>query len=56
MAICIHETDHQDEVYCGFTREIHQLELAPAAGEHLLTLVDETGDEVQRRFTVLGEE
>ncbi|MCK4306128.1 MAG: penicillin-binding protein 1C [Candidatus Eisenbacteria sp.] len=47
---------HLDEVYCGFTREIHQLELAPAAGEHLLTLVDETGDELRRRFTVLGEE
>ena len=45
---------HVDDVYCGCTREIHQLEVAPGAGEHLLTLVDEMGGEVRRGFLVLG--
>ena len=44
---------HLDEVYVGRTRDIHQLELAPPAGAHLLTLVDEDGATVARRFGVL---
>jgi penicillin-binding protein 1C len=46
---------HLDEIYCGSTREIHQIEVAPETGVHMLTLVDEMGEEVRRRFVVLGE-
>jgi penicillin-binding protein 1C len=45
---------HLDDEYYGETREIHQVAVAPAPGPHLLTLVDENGEMVRRRFTVLG--
>ncbi|MBN2496486.1 MAG: penicillin-binding protein 1C [Deltaproteobacteria bacterium] len=41
---------HLDDRYCGQTRDIHQLALAPEPGEHLLTLVDDEGETVERRF------
>ncbi len=47
---------HLDDTYCGDTRNIHQMELAPAPGKHLLTLVDEAGESLQRQFVVLGTE
>jgi penicillin-binding protein 1C len=45
---------HIDDVYVGETQHIHQLSLAPAPGEHLLTLVDEHGEHLTRRFTILA--
>ena len=45
---------HLDGTYTGETREIHQMELAPPPGRHVLTLVDARGELVERRFTVLG--
>jgi penicillin-binding protein 1C len=47
---------HLDGEYEGETRDLHQMALAPPPGRHVLTLVDETGETVQRRFTVLGRE
>ncbi len=47
---------HVDDEYYGETRDIHQLALAPPPGRHVLTLVDETGESVQRVFTVLGQD
>lgn len=44
---------HLDERYLGRTRGVHQLEVWPGPGEHVLTLVDQEGDRVQRRFTVI---
>jgi penicillin-binding protein 1C len=44
---------HLDEKFITATRGIHQIAIAPKAGEHLLTLVDETGETLQRTFTVL---
>ncbi len=44
---------HLDERYLGATRGVHQLEVWPGPGAHVLTLVDGTGDRVRRRFTVL---
>jgi penicillin-binding protein 1C len=44
---------HIDDVYYGETRHIHQIAVAPEPGEHLLTLVDEHGEHLRRRFTVL---
>jgi len=33
---------------------IHQLAIAPAPRTHVLTLVDEAGETLRRRFSVLG--
>ncbi|MCP4348085.1 MAG: penicillin-binding protein 1C [Desulfobacterales bacterium] len=44
---------HLDETYLGQTRDIHQMALAPDPGKHTLTLVDENGERLERRFTVL---
>jgi len=47
---------HLDNQYLGATRDMHQMEIAPAPGIHLLTLVDEQGEQFKRRFTVLSKE
>jgi penicillin-binding protein 1C len=44
---------HLDEDFTGSTRHFHELSLAPSPGVHVLTLVDESGAQVRRRFTVL---
>jgi penicillin-binding protein 1C len=41
---------HLDEQFITSTRYIHQVELLPLPGEHVLTLVDETGEELIRKF------
>ncbi len=43
-----------DGIYLGSTRGIHAIEVRPAAGEHVLTVVDGSGRSVSRRFTVLS--
>ncbi len=45
---------HLDNDYMGTTTDIHQMALAPAAGKHRLTLVDEYGNRVEREFKVLA--
>jgi len=45
---------HLDDRFAGETRELHQLAVAPAPGEHTLTVVDDRGEEAERRFTVLS--
>jgi penicillin-binding protein 1C len=47
---------HLDGEYLGATRNIHQIALAPQPGDHTLTLVDEKGERLQRRFAVLAKE
>jgi penicillin-binding protein 1C len=44
---------HIDDQYVGKTEQFHHLELIPPEGEHLLTLVDDKGARLQRRFTIL---
>lgn len=44
---------HLDEQYLGRTADIHQMPLAPEPGRHVLTLVDENGERLERVFTVL---
>ena len=44
---------HLDGEFQGETRDIHQMALAPAPGEHILTLVDEHGESVTRGFRAL---
>ena len=46
---------HLDETYLGATTEIHQMETRPPRGEHTLTVMDDQGAIIQRRFTVLSE-
>lgn len=45
---------HLDETYLGFTENIHQLEMIPAIGQHILTVIDETGKSAAVRFDVTG--
>ncbi len=45
---------HLDNQYLGMTREIHQREIRVGAGEHLLTIVDEQGKSITRRFYCVG--
>jgi penicillin-binding protein 1C len=44
---------HLDDAYQGETVELHQMALAPRPGAHRLVLVDERGESVERRFTVV---
>jgi penicillin-binding protein 1C len=41
---------HLDNRFIAATRNIHQVELLPEAGQHVLTLVDDTGEELVRKF------
>jgi penicillin-binding protein 1C len=45
---------HLDDEYLGTTRTFHQQALLPGRGMHTLTLVDEQGNRLRRRFEVLG--
>jgi penicillin-binding protein 1C len=47
---------HLDDQYIGTTRTFHQQALDIAAGEHVLTIVDQQGNHFARRFEVLGRE
>ncbi len=47
---------HLDEKYLGVTENFHNLALNITPGKHTLTLVDENGFRVTRRFEVLGQE
>lgn len=47
---------HLDERYLGETKEMHQMSLIADAGPHLLTIVDQYGNEVRRRFNVVGKQ
>lgn len=44
---------HIDDHYVGKTEQFHNLELIPEPGEHVLTLVDDQGNRLQRKFTIL---
>jgi penicillin-binding protein 1C len=44
---------HLDAQYLGSTTDPHSIEIVAAPGEHVLTLVDETGATVERRFAIL---
>ncbi|CAN5299751.1 penicillin-binding protein 1C [soil metagenome] len=47
---------HLDGNFIGSTKRSHQLTIAPQPGNHLLTLVDESGESIQRRFMVISEQ
>ncbi|WNH14133.1 penicillin-binding protein 1C [Thalassobellus suaedae] len=41
-----------DERYIGSTKDIHELAIIPKAGKHLITVVDEFGNEAKRWITI----
>jgi len=43
---------HLDDQFIGMTRYFHNMTLQPKAGEHVLTLVNEDGQQLQRWFKV----
>ncbi len=45
---------HLNESYLGSTTDFHEMELKPEAGKHLLTLVDENGNRLERKFTIVS--
>lgn len=47
---------HLDEQYLGVTSDFHQMALNPNPGPHILTLVDDRGNNLKIRFTVLDKE
>ena len=44
---------HLDDEYQGETVELHQMALQPRPGPHRLVLVDERGETIERRFSVV---
>jgi penicillin-binding protein 1C len=45
---------HLDDEYLGKTRVFHELEASPPEGRHTLTLIDNAGLRLVRRFEILG--
>ncbi len=45
---------HLDDRYLGATTDPHDMAIDAPPGEHVLTVVDESGEEVRRSFTVLA--
>jgi penicillin-binding protein 1C len=46
---------HLDDQFIGTTTQVHQMALAPARGNHSLTLVDQAGETISINFTVINE-
>ena len=44
---------HLDDAYTGTTVHTHQMALDPKPGTHFITIVDETGERITRRFVIL---
>lgn len=47
---------HIDDQFIGSTADFHSMELRPAPGSHLLTLVDERGNRLEQAFEIVGKE
>lgn len=45
---------HLDGEFIGETKKTHQLALNPGEGKHILTVVDETGESIERSFEVIS--
>lgn len=45
---------HLDNEYIGETETFHSLELDPPKGKHVLTLVDQDGNQLQQEFEILA--
>lgn len=47
---------HLDDEFIGITSLIHQIELKPDYGEHVITITNASGTIISHLFTILGEE
>lgn len=47
---------HLDKEYLGSTTDIHQMELRPSIGEHILTLTDNNGQVYSQKIKILDKE
>ncbi len=47
---------HLDEEYVGSTREFHEIAMNPSPGKHILTIVDEKGQSLQREFEIISDQ
>jgi len=47
---------HLDDNYIGTTTQFHQMALNPSKGHHTITIVDEQGETITRRFEILEKE
>jgi penicillin-binding protein 1C len=45
---------HLDKAFIGTTETFHQMALNPTPGDHVITLVDEEGERLQKAFEVVG--
>jgi penicillin-binding protein 1C len=45
---------HLDGNFVGTTRKSHKIALSPTSGNHILTLVDENGETLNRSFKVIS--
>ena len=45
---------HMDGDYLGSTKDLHEFGVAPDAGQHTLTLVDEFGETTSQKFEIIG--
>ncbi|WP_346881756.1 penicillin-binding protein 1C [uncultured Algibacter sp.] len=41
-----------DDTFIGSTKDIHELAIKPSSGKHLITVVDEFGNEAKRKITI----
>jgi penicillin-binding protein 1C len=41
-----------DETYVGTTKDIHGLAIIPKTGEHVITVIDEFGNEAKRKISI----
>jgi penicillin-binding protein 1C len=44
---------HLDDAFIGTTTQFHQMAINPSPGKHMLTVIDENGESVSRRFEIL---
>lgn len=47
---------HLDNNYVGSTFQVHQMAFNPSPGKHTVTIVDERGETISRRFEILDKE
>ena len=45
---------HLDNVYLGYTQEFHNMEITGSTGYHIVTIVDEDGNQVEQAFEVVN--
>jgi penicillin-binding protein 1C len=41
-----------DEDFIGFTKDIHDMAVLPKTGNHIITVVDELGNELKHKITI----